>query len=76
MISYEYSSFKGDPSYPVPAAANEALYRRYQALADHEERERSVYFTGRLARYRYLNMDEAIEMALETFALIKRANYG
>jgi UDP-galactopyranose mutase len=72
VISVEYPRAAGDPYYPVPAAANERLYREYARMAETETRDRRVYFTGRLARYRYLNTDEAIEGALATFETLKR----
>jgi UDP-galactopyranose mutase len=67
VVSYEYSKSEGDPYYPVPAEENKALYKKYEALAAKEETEKNVFFTGRLATYRYLNTDEVIEMAFETF---------
>ena len=63
-ISYEYSSATGDPYYPVPRAENQALYRRYEALADASP---DVSFVGRLATYRYYNMDQVVGQALATY---------
>ena len=54
----------GDPYYPVPTAANQATYAKYQALAAADE-ESGVFFVGRLANYKYYNMDAAILAALE-----------
>jgi UDP-galactopyranose mutase len=71
VVAYEFSRATGDPYYPVPAPANTALYREYEALARREEDAHRVYFAGRLARYKYLNMDQAMESALETFGRIK-----
>jgi UDP-galactopyranose mutase len=62
-ISYEYPSAEGDPYYPVPRPENAALYARYQALADAEP---NVSFVGRLATYRYYNMDQVVAQALAT----------
>jgi UDP-galactopyranose mutase len=63
-VSYEFSSATGDPYYPVPRPENQALYRRYEALA----RQRSaVSFVGRLATYRYYNMDQVVGQALATY---------
>lgn len=73
-IAYEYPCAKGEPYYPIPAAENRALYERYKALAEIETREKNVFFTGRLAEYAYLNMDEVIERALNVFEKIKRIN--
>jgi UDP-galactopyranose mutase len=57
----EFPTDEGDPYYPIPAAANEALFKRYQALADAEP---GVTFVGRLAQYRYYNMDQVVAAAL------------
>ena len=60
----EYPSAAGDPYYPVPRPENAALYRRYQALADAEP---GVTFVGRLATYKYYNMDQVVAQALSTY---------
>jgi len=60
-IAREYPCWGGEPCYPVPNPANEALYRRYDALA---QADTGVHFVGRLAQYRYLNMDQAVGGAL------------
>lgn len=60
-IVREYSQAEGDPYYPVPNPANEALYKKYQEKADAES---EVYFVGRLAQYRYYNMDQVVASAL------------
>ena len=65
VISREYSSEwkKGDePYYPVNDTRNGALYQRYKALADAEEK---VIFGGRLGEYKYYDMDAVIASALE-----------
>ncbi|KAK4535875.1 hypothetical protein CDCA_CDCA06G1900 [Cyanidium caldarium] len=61
-IVSEVSSDEGDPYYPVPNQRNRDLYRKYQQLA---EREQHVHFIGRLASYKYFNMDQAIANALQ-----------
>jgi UDP-galactopyranose mutase len=63
-ITYEYPSAEGDPYYPIPRAENQALYKRYEALADATG---NVTFVGRLATYRYYNMDQIVGQALATF---------
>lgn len=63
-IAREYSSADGPPYYPVPNPANRALYEKYRDLA---LKESSVCFVGRLASYKYFNMDQAILNALEIF---------
>ncbi|MFT3674232.1 UDP-galactopyranose mutase [Aestuariivirga sp.] len=67
-ISYEYPSDTGDPYYPVPRAENETLYKRYEALAAATP---NVWFVGRLATYRYYNMDQVVGQALATFRRIQ-----
>jgi len=63
-ITYEYPAAEGDPYYPIPRAENQALYKRYEALADETD---DVTFVGRLATYRYYNMDQIVGQALATF---------
>ncbi len=60
-IVKEYPRADGDPYYPVPRLDNEALYQRYLQLADAESK---VSFVGRLANYRYYNMDQVVASAL------------
>lgn len=65
VISREYSAEwqQGDePYYPVNDAHNNALYEKYKALADGEEK---VIFGGRLGEYKYYDMDKVIEVALQ-----------
>jgi UDP-galactopyranose mutase len=68
LLAREYSSAEGDPYYPVPNPANHALYEKYRALAEKEE---GVCFVGRLASYKYFNMDQAILNALEIYDNLK-----
>ena len=67
-ITYEYPTADGDPYYPVPRPENQVLYKRYEALADAEP---DTLFVGRLATYRYLNMDQVVGQALATFKRIE-----
>jgi UDP-galactopyranose mutase len=60
-IVREYPTADGDPYYPVPNPANEALFKQYEALALAEP---DVHFIGRLAQYRYYNMDQVVAAAL------------
>lgn len=60
-IVREYPTSEGDPYYPIPRDENEKLFKQYQALANVEE---NVTFVGRLAEYRYYNMDQVIGAAL------------
>ena len=57
----EFSKASGEPFYPVPRPDNEALYKRYRELAD---KQKNVTFVGRLAQYRYYNMDQVVGAAL------------
>jgi UDP-galactopyranose mutase len=63
-IVFEYPRAEGDPYYPVPQPENGELYRRYKALADATP---GVHFVGRLATYKYYNMDQCVGQALATF---------
>jgi UDP-galactopyranose mutase len=66
-IVKEFPTDDGDPYYPVPRPANQELYQRYRELAASET---NVVFVGRLAQYRYYNMDQAAAAALKTAAEI------
>ena len=63
-LCYEYPSAAGDPYYPVPRPENAALFQKYQALADATP---NVTFVGRLATYKYYNMDQVVGQALATY---------
>lgn len=71
-IVREYPQAEGDPYYPIPRDANEALFKRYQALADAEP---GVTFVGRLAQYRYYNMDQVVAAALAAVPKVLCALY-
>ncbi|BDE07424.1 UDP-galactopyranose mutase [Vulcanimicrobium alpinum] len=64
ILSREYPSAEGDPYYPIPRPENRELYRKYANLA---RAQRAVTFVGRLAEYRYYNMDQVVASALATF---------
>jgi UDP-galactopyranose mutase len=66
-IVYEFSKAEGDPYYPIPRPENSALYKKYHALA---EITPDVHFVGRLATYRYYNMDQVAGQALAVFGKI------
>jgi UDP-galactopyranose mutase len=66
-IVYEFPRAEGDPYYPVPRPENAELYKQYQALA---EATPGVYFVGRLATYKYYNMDQVVAQALVTYKKI------
>jgi UDP-galactopyranose mutase len=60
-LVYEYPTSEGDPYYPVPRPENQELYRKYEKLAQATE---GVHFVGRLATYKYYNMDQVVAQAL------------
>src|SRR5579875_2840317 len=66
-IAREYSQAEGDPYYPIPSPDARALYAKYAARA---ARETNVTFVGRLAEYRYYNMDQVVASALAAVARI------
>jgi UDP-galactopyranose mutase len=63
-VTYEYPSAEGDPYYPIPRPENQALFKRYEALAIGTP---DVIFVGRLATYRYYNMDQVVGQALAAY---------
>ena len=69
-ITYEYPSAEGDPYYPIPRPENAELYKKYERLAMVTP---NVWFVGRLATYRYYNMDQVTGQALSTFRRIQEA---
>lgn len=72
-IVYEYPKAEGDPYYPVPRPENAELYKQYKALADATP---DVHFVGRLATYKYYNMDQVVAQALALYAqLTERASW-
>ena len=68
-VVYEYPRADGDPYYPVPRPENAALYKLYEADAEAME---NVTFVGRLATYKYYNMDQVVGQALTAFKRIQR----
>lgn len=64
----EYPQVEGDPYYPIPRSENEALYQKYKQLAAEQS---DVTFVGRLAQYRYYNMDQVVAAALKAAERIK-----
>ncbi|MDQ4074908.1 MAG: UDP-galactopyranose mutase [Chloroflexota bacterium] len=64
-IVYEYPRSEGDPYYPVPRPENAEIYQKYKALADETA---GVHFVGRLATYKYYNMDQVTAQALALYA--------
>jgi len=64
IVVSETTNDKGEPFYPVPNKKNKDLYEKYKRMADEEK---NVYFLGRLANYKYFNMDEAIKNSLDFF---------
>jgi UDP-galactopyranose mutase len=72
-VVYEYPCDEGDPYYPVPRPQNAERYRLYQAEA---EQLSHVSFVGRLATYKYYNMDQVVAQALTTFRKLQERLAG
>lgn len=70
-IVKEYTVDEGEPYYPVPNDKNQEIYAQYKAEAD---KLTDVYFVGRLANYKYFNMDQAFRNALDLFSELERNN--
>lgn len=66
-IVFEFPRSEGDPYYPVPRQQNYEIYDQYKALAQSTP---GVYFAGRLATYKYYNMDQITAQALTLYAKI------
>jgi UDP-galactopyranose mutase len=63
-IVYEFPTAEGDPYYPIPRRENTETYKKYEALA---ATMTNTYFTGRLATYKYYNMDQVVAQSLTLF---------
>jgi UDP-galactopyranose mutase len=66
-VVYEYPRAEGDPYYPVPRPENGELYAEYKQLAAAED----TIFLGRLATYKYYNMDQVVAQALALFRRLR-----
>ncbi|HQU86903.1 MAG TPA: UDP-galactopyranose mutase [Pyrinomonadaceae bacterium] len=66
-IVYEYPQAEGDPYYPIPRKENAEIYAKYKALADART---DVHFVGRLATYKYYNMDQIVAQSLTEYGKI------
>jgi UDP-galactopyranose mutase len=64
-IVYEFPKAQGDAYYPIPRKENAELYAKYKALADATQ---GVHFVGRLATYKYYNMDQIVAQSLTLYA--------
>ncbi len=62
-----------EPYYPIPAPDAKALYSKY---AERAAAEKNVSFVGRLATYRYYNMDQVVGMALAEFERLQVPRHG
>ena len=69
-IVKEYTTDDGEPYYPVPNTKNQQIYEKYKKDA---ESLTDVYFVGRLANYKYFNMDQAFKNALDLFKTLEPA---
>ncbi|MEI6728535.1 MAG: UDP-galactopyranose mutase [bacterium] len=71
-VSREISTWEGDPFYPVPNKQNWDLYEKYKSEAEKIEQENGrIFFVGRLANYKYFNMDQTFKNALDLFYSIE-----
>jgi UDP-galactopyranose mutase len=66
-VVYEYPRAEGDPYYPIPRPENAATYKKYEAMA---RATTGVHFVGRLATYKYYNMDQVVAQALTLYGKI------
>lgn len=71
-IVFEYSQAEGDPYYPIPRNENMEIYKKYKELADNA----GIHFVGRLATYKYYNMDQVTAQALTLYAKLCNVTRG
>lgn len=72
-VVYEFPQAEGDPYYPIPRPENAAIYKKYQQIANAMT---NTFFTGRLATYRYYNMDQVVAQSLTLFEKITQHESG
>jgi UDP-galactopyranose mutase len=65
-IIKEYASWGNSLDYPVPTDKNQKIFQKYAKEAK-RLKKRGIYFIGRLANYKYINMDQAVKNALDLF---------
>jgi UDP-galactopyranose mutase len=65
-IVKDYSTDQGEPFYPIPNSRNQEIYAQYQKEAEQLESQ-GIYFVGRLANYKYIDMDQAVRNVLDLF---------
>ncbi|MBA3881652.1 MAG: UDP-galactopyranose mutase [Chthoniobacterales bacterium] len=70
-IVYEYPRAEGDPYYPIPRPQNAEINAKYQALVNETP---GLHFVGRLASYKYYNMDQVVGQALTLYRKISGIN--
>jgi UDP-galactopyranose mutase len=63
-VVYEYPQAEGDPYYPVPRPENAEIYKKYHQLT---LAMTNTYFVGRIATYKYYNMDQVVAQSLTLF---------
>ena len=68
LICREYPSADGVPCYVLPDAQNQALRAKYMEKVQELEKSGQCCFIGRLAEYRYYNMDQVISRAMDRFS--------
>jgi len=73
-IIKEYPTWEGEPYYPVPSSKNLILFEKYKKESEELEKK-GIYFIGRLANYKYFNMDQAFKNALDTFTRLNTQSY-
>lgn len=68
-VVFEYPRAEGDPYYPIPRPQNAEINAKYQALVNETP---NLHFVGRLASYKYYNMDQVVGAALSLYAKISQ----
>jgi len=67
LICKEFSSSEGEPYYPVLNDRNLDLFEQYRQRSEEETQRNNIHFLGRLANYKYFNMDQAVKNSLDYF---------
>ena len=73
-ISKEYPKSKGDPYYPRSTEKDKKILKFYEVAKKYFEKK-GFYFAGRLAEYKYINTDQAIEIGISVANRILLSNF-
>ncbi|MFW9875782.1 MAG: UDP-galactopyranose mutase [Candidatus Thorarchaeota archaeon] len=70
-IGKEYPGKKGFMSWPIASDKNKKIYEKYATEAEKSKQD-NIYFAGRLAEFKYYDMDDAVKNSLDLFKKLNK----